>query len=336
MWFFIAFTFAAILVRGYVLVAYLRRWKFEKFKLRKTPSNIKTWVVGNLQVGGTGKTPFVMFLLNNLQLNTAVLSRGYGRKSKGFLKVTNSSTAVEVGDEPLEIFNNYTNQDVYVCESRLEGISNIEKSGNYELVLLDDGYQHLPLKAQKNIILTPFNRLFTNELFSLPVGRLRELPSLSGKSDIIVVTKCPSDLKKSDAKKVENRLLKYTKSVFFAHYPIVGPIADKSGKKFNSTRAVLVTGIAPTTIDIKGVDVVKHFNYSDHFQFSQKEVNQWLDFCEKHKIQGIIFTRKDRVRMLADVNLYQRLNNSLEVGEIYTEVEILFDQKEQLLALIKE
>lgn len=336
MWFFIAFTFAAILVRGYVLVAYLRRWRYEKFNLRKTPGNIKTWVVGNLQVGGTGKTPFVMFLLNNLQLNIAVLSRGYGRKSKGFYKVTKGSSAIEVGDEPLEIFNNFTNQDVYVCESRLEGIDNIQQLGNYDAILLDDGYQHLPLKAQKNIILTPFNRLFTDETFSLPIGRLRELPNLSGKSDVIVVTKCPKDLKYSDVQIVENRLLKYTNSVFFAHYPMVGPVAVKTGEKFNSKRVILVTGIAPTSIDIKGVDVVKHFEYSDHFQFSQKEVNQWLDFCENHKIQGIIFTRKDRVRLLADVNLYQRLSNSLEVGEIYTEVEILFNQKDHLLSLIKE
>ncbi len=336
MWFFIAFTFAAILVRGYVLVAYLRRWQFEKFKLRKTPGNIKTLVVGNLQVGGTGKTPFVIFLLNNLQLNIAVLSRGYGRKSKGFYKVSDDSNATDVGDEPLEIFNSHNKQSVYVCENRLEGISNIEKLGNYDLVLLDDGYQHLPLKAQKNIILTPFSRLFTDESFSLPVGRLRELPELAGKSDIIVVTKCPIGLNQSDAQKLEYKLLKYTNSVFFAHYSVVGPIIGHNGEKFNSKKAILVTGIAPTSLEIKGVDVVKHFKYSDHFQFSQKQVNKWLDFCEKHKIQGIIFTRKDRVRMLADVNLYERLNNNLEVGEIFTEVEILFNQANQLLSLIKE
>ena len=336
MWFFIAFTFAAILVRGYVLIAYLRRWRFEKFKLRKTPSNIKTLVVGNIQVGGTGKTPFVMFLLNNLQLNIAVLSRGYGRKSTGFQKVTEESIATEVGDEPLEIFNSHNKQSVYVCEDRLEGISNIGKLGNYDMVLLDDGYQHLPLKAQKNVILTPYSRLFTEESFSLPVGRLRELPGLAGRSDIVVVTKCPMDLKQSEAQKLENSLLKYTNAVFFAHYSVVGPIIGHNGEKFNSKRVILVTGIAPTSLEVKGVEVVKHFKYSDHFQFSQKQVNNWLVFCEKNEIQGIIFTRKDRVRMLADVNLYKRLTDSLEVGEIFTEVEILFNQTDKLLSFIKE
>ena len=336
MWLFIAFTFAAILVRGYVLIAYLRRWSYERFNWRKTPNTITTWVVGNLQVGGTGKTPFVLFLLENIQLNIAILSRGYGRKTKGFFKVTEESKSTDVGDEPLEIFNNSYNRPVFVCENRLEGIENIEKNGSFDAVLLDDGYQHLPLKAQKNIILTPFYKLFTSEYFSLPIGRLRELPELAGKSDMIVVTKCPLDLEVTEAKEVENKLRKYTNSVFFAHYSMIGPIAIKSGQKLKSKRVILVTGVVQNNFDIKGVEVVKHFNYSDHFQFSQKELDQWLDYCENHEIQGIIFTRKDRVRMLADVNLYQRLDNRLEIGEIFTEVEILFNQKEQLLSLIKE
>ena len=165
------------------------------FDLRILPSylpKIKTIAIGNLSTGGTGKTPFVEMLIRELsdKHKIAVLSRGYGRNSKGFKWVEVNSNAFEVGDEALQVKTNFPEITVAVCEKRADGIKIIERDkGDINLILLDDAFQHRYVTAQLYILLSSYNKPFYGD-YILPMGNLREWRNASKRADFIVITKC--------------------------------------------------------------------------------------------------------------------------------------------------
>lgn len=314
----------------YGSIAGLRRLFYELFQLR-TELEIPTVIVGNLTVGGTGKTPMVIYLSELIKplYNVAVLSRGYGRKTKGFLEVRVDSKTVEVGDEPMEVKLQQPEIPVFVCENRIVGIESIhQKNDKVNLVLLDDGFQHLPLRGKVNIILSNYHRPFYED-FVMPSGRLREFKSTAKGADIIVVTKCPSELKKEEAQKIEGLLQHYCKQIFFATYTISKPKILLGDKDLGlMSKIVLVTGIAEGNKlreELEEFDVVKHFNYPDHSNFTKGNVKDWLQYCEDFEIENIVLTRKDSMRLIGLIGAEGMEFGSINVYEVHTEVSFLFE-----------
>lgn len=317
----------------YGSIAGLRRLFYELFQLR-TELDIPTVIVGNLTVGGTGKTPMVIYLSEMLKssYNVSVLSRGYGRKTKGFLEVQLDSEATNVGDEPKEVKFQHPDIPVFVCENRIVGIETIkEQNENVNLVLLDDGFQHLPLRGKVNMILSNYHRPFYED-FVMPSGRLREFKSTAKGADIIVVTKCPSELKKEEALKIESLLGHYCKQIFFATYTISTPKVLFGDKELGlMSKVVLVTGIAEGNKlreSLVDMEVVKHFNYADHSNFTKNNLLEWMQYCRDFEVENIVVTRKDSMRLsglMATENIDFGLIN---VYEIHTEVSFLFEATE--------
>ena len=185
---FLLFPFAIL----YGLVVRLRHFLYDRGWLQSKQYPFPTLCVGNLAVGGTGKTPMVEYLVRLLgEEQVAILSRGYRRKTKGFVLADTSATALTLGDEPFQYHRKFSKATVAVCENRQEGIEQLLKRPNFQVILLDDAFQHRKVQAGLNLLLTSYSQLYTND-FLLPVGSLRDIRSRAGKAQIILVTKCPN------------------------------------------------------------------------------------------------------------------------------------------------
>jgi tetraacyldisaccharide 4'-kinase len=268
----------------YGFVAAILR-SLQNLKGRKTPP-VFTVVVGNISVGGTGKTPMVMAIAQQLEATgkrVAILSRGYGRRTTGFIALDSQSQAQDVGEEPLEIFNR-TGLATFVCENRLEGINKIINSLQPDIVILDDGFQHLPLKAHFNIILDQVNVPFYKNCV-LPAGSLREFTYTLKDAQVIIFTKIPESLNK---KKPLQKAKKYTEHVFFAKYKTHVPELDRN-KSY-----VLVSALANNKALRKSIDykLVHHFEYPDHHIFTKQNHLEWNEMLNKYSAE-LICTAKD-------------------------------------------
>ncbi|MDD9139857.1 MAG: tetraacyldisaccharide 4'-kinase [Candidatus Cardinium sp.] len=296
----------------YGLVVDLRNFLYDK-KIKTSRCYIKPLLIniGNLSAGGTGKTPFVIYLaqLFAKQKVVAVLSRGYKRKSSGFRLLNAQSTAVIVGDEPWLIYQR-TRQNlnivVAVCENRIQGIAHITSyRPDVEIVLLDDAFQCRSIIPHVNILLTTFHRpFFTDHL--LPLGRLREPQAASKRADIIIVTKCPSNLTKKNMTELQGTLQTYASSaIFFTYirYHKAVNIWSHQSVKIPPT-LLLVTAIAdpwPLYSHLKraGYNVL-HLAFPDHHWFKYKDIVHIIN--RFHALQrvdkAIITTEKDRARLI--------------------------------------
>lgn len=313
-------------------IAGLRRLYFELFDLR-TETEIPTVIVGNLTVGGTGKTPMVLYVGSILKdhFRLAILSRGYGRKTKGFYEVFEDSLSEEIGDEPREIKLQSPDLSVFVSENRLDGIAKIhELHGDTNLVVMDDGFQHLPLRGKVNIILCNYHRPFYDD-FVMPAGRLREFKSAVKGVDIMVVTKCPPELTNSDAADMRVVLNHYSERVFFATYKMSEPnLVFGKGALKSGDKVILVTGIADgkkVKDGLGNLDIVKHFEYGDHTNFGMAELREWKKFSEDFEVTQLVMTRKDWMRV-KDLTSNLTEFGELTMYEVHTEVSFLFEEAE--------
>ena len=264
--------------------------------------------VGNLYVGGAGKSPMTEYLVRLLKdhYKLATLSRGSGRKTKGFLTVTTDSTAEQVGDEPLQFKHKFPDITVVVCEKRVEGIKELTHTHN--LVLMDDAYQHRAVKPGLSILLFDYNRINEPHLL-LPAGNLREPFSGRWRADIIVTSKCPEQLSAEVQNQIIQRIdpLPY-QSVFFTSIVYL-PLQDLNSKESDAildkdTTVFLLTGIAnskPLVQHIKKyTSKLVHHNYPDHHRFSLKNISKLADeyaACTTQK-KVIITTEKDAQRLV--------------------------------------
>ena len=199
----------------------LRNKLFDWGWLRSKSFDIPVICVGNLAVGGTGKTPHTEYLIRLLQnegINVAALSRGYKRKSKGYILATAESSAGKIGDEPYQIKSKFPDIRVAVDEDRCHGIEQLLKLKNpaVDAVLLDDAFQHRRVKAGLNILLTDFHRLLCDDVL-LPAGRLREPAGGKNRAQIVIVTKCPDNIKPIDFNIITKRLHLYPYPVSYTH-----------------------------------------------------------------------------------------------------------------------
>ena len=180
----------------YGWVVALRNWLFQKHYLKSVKFNVPMICVGNLSLGGTGKSPMVEYLLSILSDNykVATLSRGYKRKTEGYALATANTTALEIGDEPMQFHLKFPNVSVAVCERRIEAIPQlIQDVPSLQLVILDDAFQHREIVADYNILLTEYDNLYCDDFF-IPTGDLRDERRSAKRAHIIVVTKCPTNL----------------------------------------------------------------------------------------------------------------------------------------------
>jgi tetraacyldisaccharide 4'-kinase len=305
---FLLFPFAVL----YDLITTIRNILFDVQYLKSTSFKIPIIVVGNLSVGGTGKTPQIEYLIRLLKEtnNVSVLSRGYKRKTKGFVLVNKNHTANDVGDEPLQYFKKFTNINVAVDENRVAGITNLIAQKAPEVVLLDDAYQHRKVKGSFYILLTKYDDLFTDD-FLLPTGNLRESRVGAKRADVIVVTKCPFNLKKEEKERIEEKLRKFNKKVFFTTISYADKISGSqeiSLKGLKEFEVLLITGIAnPSPLleflskkDIKFL----HLKYADHHHFSSKEIaaiqEKFKNINSDKKL--ILTTEKDYTRLHSKLN----------------------------------
>ena len=195
-------------------VTRLRNYAYDNQWLDSTQYEIPVISVGNLSVGGTGKSPMIEYLVSFLreEYTIAVLSRGYKRKTKGFLEVQTASTAAEVGDEPLQIKKKFPSITVAVCADRRTGIDKLKNKA--ELILLDDAFQHRKVRPALQIVLTAFDDLFLDDLL-LPAGNLRESSKGKQRADIIIVTKCPINLPYATQNEIQYRIGLHTQQRLF-------------------------------------------------------------------------------------------------------------------------
>lgn len=322
----------------YALGLRIRHLLYDSGVLRSKRGALPTLVVGNLCAGGSGKTPhmlkFAGWLLADCKI--ATLSRGYGRKTSGFRLVECTSDASDVGDEPLLLKKNLPEIPVAVCENRLNGIECIAASyPECELILLDDAYQHRPLKPDVSVLLIPYSDLVGNRNL-LPVGNQRDLWYRHKNADIIIITRCPNrqeaELKREISASFpdfpsESLFLSRTLNTAVQAFDAAHPNELNS---VNFPRCILVTGIAggkqlKTSLESKGIEV-RHFEYPDHHAYSREDVNKIMQAAaQKHPIFA---TGKDRVKIEV------LLGPALKANWYELLMELKFDREEDLKNLI--
>jgi tetraacyldisaccharide 4'-kinase len=288
----------------YGCIAFIRNKCYDIGLFKTTIIPKKSICIGNLNSGGTGKTPHVAYLAAWLapKYSTSILSRGYGRTTKGFQRVNTNSTAEEVGDEPLfykQLFNDQV--EVVVCEKRALGIQYIQQlCPKNELILLDDAFQHRAVKAGLNIVLTDYNSPFSRDTM-LPTGNLREWKSGKNRADIIIVTKCPDGLSETTKNALIQELNVPRDKVFFSQ--IAYSNTKCFGRPVQTAKTVLlVTGIAqpfPLLNYLKTKYTVEHLSFPDHHYFNREDcesIHRKFDtFAPNETI--ILTTEKDFMRL---------------------------------------
>lgn len=299
----------------YGFIVTIRNWMYSTGVLRSYEKNIPTLIVGNLTVGGTGKTPHIEFLITHLsnELHIAVLSRGYKRKTRGFLLVTPSMNAAKPGDEPLQIKRKYPEIPVAVCEDRSRGVDELLKAHpDIELILLDDAFQHRRLKPGLSILLTDYNRLYTRDSM-LPGGNLREPVRGSKRAGYILVTKCPANLQPIDLRIIELEINpRPGQEVFFSElvYDKIKPLFPQINievSDISDYTILLVTGIvSPRAIQQQlqpRCSRLVTLQYPDHHDFSNGDLSTIKRKFESLKTEKklIITTEKDAARLI-DMN----------------------------------
>ncbi|MGB5663392.1 tetraacyldisaccharide 4'-kinase [Eudoraea sp.] len=301
----LAFPFSLI----YALVVYFRNVLYDSGILQSTEFKTPIVSVGNLSTGGTGKTPMIEWLLCHLSAGSglAVLSRGYKRKTKGFVLAQPISTAEEIGDEPLQIYTKFPEVSLAVDEDRIRGIKQLVASKQPNLILLDDAYQHRKVKPQFSILLTSYGKLYTKDWY-LPTGNLRDNKRSSKRADLIIVTKCPPDLDDDSQRRIiwELNPGKDQKVLFCTLEYDINLKGKKEGLSLSGLQnkeVTLVTGIAnpkPLIDFLRSAEVTfDHLRYRDHHYFTEKEI----DFFNSKPL--ILTTEKDYMRLKDSVdNLY--------------------------------
>lgn len=293
----------------YGLVVVIRNWCYDAGWFKSTEFDLPVIAVGNLAVGGAGKSPMAEYLIRLLKddNNLATLSRGYGRRTKGFVLAGDQSTAAEIGDEPSQFRHKFPEITVAVCEDRLAGINQLKTTNN--LIILDDAYQHRAVKPGLSILLFDYNKLKEPNLL-LPAGNLREPFSSKMRADILIVSKCPYGLNEQAQQEAAELLRPYPyQQLFFTgidYLPLQKPdgsLADMQTDK--NTTVFLLTGIAGTNLITKHLSAytgnIIHHKYPDHHQFSLKNISKLADdfaaSAASNKV--VVTTAKDAERLKA-------------------------------------
>ncbi|MFT3844323.1 MAG: tetraacyldisaccharide 4'-kinase [Lacibacter sp.] len=334
------FPFALI----YGAAVWVRNKLYDKNILKSVSVNIPIVCVGNLSVGGTGKSPMVEYLLRNHsnEFTIATLSRGYKRKTKGYVLAGDTTTALEIGDEPMQFHLKFPAVAVAVGEERLEAIPQLlHDRPETQAIILDDGFQHRKVKAGLNILLTDYNNPFTRDFF-LPTGDLRDERRSYKRADVIIVTKCKPDLSEEERKEMLDEINPLPhQQVFFSAieygtpYHILHP--QQQFQLHKNVEVLLVTGIANTDPLKKYIldnsYTYESITYSDHYIFTIDDLKEIGKRYKKidHPEKVVITTEKDAVRLV-------KFREELEESPVYVlpiSHRILFNEEEKLNKTVK-
>lgn len=344
-WRCLLFPFALL----YGAAAALRRWLYRSGICKSYRSAIPTILVGNLRVGGTGKTPHTEYVLNLLDDSgqNALVSRGYGRQTKGCLLVNDlpkdQQTALHIGDEPMQIWEKFPHIQIAVSEKRATALQALEQTTPpIQAVVLDDAYQHLGIEAGLKILLTEYGDPYYDD-FPLPAGNLREFASASKFADIVIVTKTPSHLSQERANHIGQKLKLTKNQALFYSYYIYNKIESKTRKRqegiTKSTNVLLVTGIAKPQPIVDYLSeqfaVVKHLEYRDHHNYDQQDITKIKKIYEELGDDTImVTTEKDYVRLRTSA--FSEVIEQLPLFVLPISVAFLFDGKDKFDKIIKE
>lgn len=331
----------------YGLIMELRNLLYESNVMRSSRFSIPLISVGNLSVGGAGKTPHVEYLVRLLRpyIDVATLSRGYNRKTKGFRFVLPQDNADAAGDEPLMYARKYKDIVVAVSESRAEAIPRmLQKYPRLQTIILDDAYQHRSIIPDLNILLTSHDMPFTRD-YLLPSGRLRERKASYERADIIIVTKCPENFTEQEKEALKNEIKPFDyQHLFFSTYQYLPPYAftDPSIRiELEDVRhMVVISAIANTSHLIKYLDGFENevisMEYEDHHYFTEfdiRQIRKHLDVLPEGK-SIVVTTEKDATRLALHFQLIVDLKIPLFV--IPVEVKFLFDEQPVFDELIQQ
>ena len=293
----------------YALITEVRNYLYDKGVLKQYEFDIPVISVGNLNVGGSGKTPQIEYLIRLLQddYKVAVISRGYKRLTKGFVEADENATSETIGDEPYQIYRKFKDVIVAVGEDRVAAVRKVLDKHHPDVILLDDAFQHRRIKPGFQILLTSFKLLFYNDLL-LPAGNLRELPKNAKRADVIVVTKSPENLESEVEKNIRQKIKKYSgKAVFFSGISYENHVTNGKKMLLISTlqeyEILLVTGIANPLplfgfLSEKNIKFV-NLKFGDHHRFSLADIQQIKMKFDRLKSSKklILTTEKDFVRL---------------------------------------
>lgn len=330
----------------YGIIVAIRNKMYDTGILPSREFEVPVISVGNLCVGGTGKTPHIEYLIRLLksEFYIATLSRGYGRKTNGFLLADTQSTASEIGDEPLQFKRKYSNVRVAVDANRIKGIGGLQKNfPSLQTILLDDAFQHRAVKPGLSIVLTDYSKLYVND-FIMPTGSLREFKNGVIRADIIIVTKCPVILLPIERKRLLNELKPMPHQHVYFSYIKYGDFLPLNSseqrnpftKEFYFERnysILLLTGIANTSpLEYYLKDKVKNIQrakYPDHHRFTQNDIGNikkiFNNIAAPNKI--ILTTEKDAMRLKGPE--YAEALKDLPVFYIPIEIDFHDKDKEQ-------
>ncbi|MBS1729982.1 MAG: tetraacyldisaccharide 4'-kinase [Bacteroidetes bacterium] len=327
----------------YGLVVYIRNFLFDKKILRSVKFNFPIICVGNLVMGGTGKSTMVEFLVDHLrhEFQLATLSRGYKRRTKGYIMASEKTGALEIGDEPMQFHIKYPDISVAVCEDRLLAVPQIlQDKPTTNVIILDDAFQHRAIEAGMNILLTQYGDLYIHDFF-LPSGDLRDKKSSAIRANIIVVTKCPAGLKEDEKKAIEKKLhLTEHQSIYFStiEYGLPYHILSKEERLLsNQDEVLLVCGIANPDPLKKYLEehtaVYYQQNFSDHHIYSIDDLkNIAKKFAQIQCTDKLILTtEKDAVRL----HKFESTLLDLPFYVLPIRNRILFNEEEKFIATLR-
>ncbi|SER70373.1 tetraacyldisaccharide 4'-kinase [Pedobacter rhizosphaerae] len=319
----------------YGMAIILRKKLYDWGIMRSVKFDLPVICVGNLAVGGSGKTPTTEYLLRLLKnYKVAILSRGYGRKTKGFILADATATAERIGDEPLQYYQKFAEVTVAVCEDRVEGINQLKE--NHEVIILDDAFQHRAVQAGFNILLFEFRKLGTLQ-FLLPAGNLRDVFSARKRADVLLVTKSPVPLLHVAQQASINELQPNKNQPVLHSYLKYGQLQHLQQNDTRSLDSVkgytffLITGIAnpaPLIEELgKYTKDIKHEEFPDHHAFTTDDIKRFKKAfeAENRKEKIIITTEKDSQRLRA--TRFEDLLVNLPIYYLPIEVELFEEDK---------
>ncbi len=330
------------LLYGFIIT--VRNWLFDKKIIKSVTFNFPLICVGNLVIGGTGKSPMVEYLIALLKddYNVATLSRGYKRKTKGYALANAATTALEIGDEPMQFHSKFPDVSIAVGEERIVAIPQLlQDKPETEVIILDDAFQHRYIKAGLNILLTECSNLFYNDWF-LPSGDLRDQRKSYKRAQIIVVTKCPPQMSLEEKNKIQEKItLTKQQHLFFTSIQYGKPyhiLTNAPADITQQTSVLLICGIAnPKPLKKYMADNTAHYDeqlYNDHHIFTIDDLKEIRKKFEQ--LQGenkfIITTEKDAVRL----HKFEEQLHDLPLYALPVKPHFLFEEKEKFNVLIRD
>lgn len=291
----------------YGVAVKLRHWLFDMKILHSEKFDIPIICVGNITVGGTGKTPTVEMLVEHYSevYNVAVLSRGYGRKTKGYRVVNTNDSYHNVGDEPLQIKRKFPNATVVVCEKRVFAVHRIrEEFPEVNLIIMDDGFQHRYLEPLVNIVIIDANRPIENDHL-LPYGQLRDTADSLHRAHYFIVTKCPSDMKPIDMRVSRKRIVnKASQEIYFSRMqstPARPIFAEFEGTLPIGAKVIAMSGIGDCEAFNRELDkryrVLDSLDLPDHHSYRISDLHKMEQLLQRYPDAVIVTTEKDAVKL---------------------------------------